>query len=177
MSNFMYRTFRPLWLSIMCFIFIISSCGIYTFNDVSIPEGVKTVKIGFIENKARYINPSLSAQLTDAFVKKVASQTKLTRIDDLNADYVINAEITSYEVSTSGVGSDHQASLNRLTVGVHMTLVDNHDADNRQTSEYDVSSSFDFSASQSLAQAETALMPQILKDLPDAMFNKVFSNW
>ena len=173
----MVRTIKPLGLVLICFAFILSSCGIYTFNDVSIPDGVKTVRIGFIENKARYINPSLSAQLTDAFVKKVNSQTKLTRIDDLNADYVINAEITGYDVSTSGVGGDHQASLNRLTVSVHMTFIDNHDAENRQTNEYDVSSSFDFSASQSLAQAETALMPQILKDLPDAMFNKVFSNW
>ena len=173
----MNRSFRLLGLLFICFVFSISSCGIYTFNDVSIPEGVKTVRIGYIENKARYINPSLSAQLTDAFVKKVASQTKLTRIDDMNADYVINAEITSYEVSTSGVGSDHQASLNRLAVGVHLTLIDNHDPENRTTNDYDVSSSFDFSATQSLAQAETALMPQILKDLPDAMFNKVFSNW
>ena len=165
---------RILWLLFICFIFSASSCGIYTFNDVSIPPEVKTVRIGFIENKAHYINPSLSAQLTDAFVKKVNSQTKLTRIDDMNADYVINSVIRQYDVTTSGVSSSNQASLNRLTVGVHMTLIDNT---KHETHEYDVSSTFDFSANLSLAQAETSLMSQILKDIPDAMFNKVFSNW
>jgi len=155
-------------------VFSISACGIYTFNDVSIPPEVKTIRIGFIENKAHYINPSLSAQLTDAFVKKVASQTKLTRIDDLNADYVINSVIRQYDVTTSGVSASNQASLNRLTVGLHMTLIDNT---KKETHEYDVSSTFDFSANLSLQQAENSLMTQILKDIPDAMFNKVFSNW
>jgi len=165
---------RSLWLFFLCFMLTISSCGIYKFNDTSIPENVKTIRIGFIENKARYINPSLSAQLTDAFVKKVASQTKLTRIDDMNADYVVNAVINHYDVTTSGVSSTSQASLNRLTVGVHMVLIDNTLKDQK---EFDVSSTFDFNANVSLAQAEASLMPQILKDIPDAMFNKIFSNW
>lgn len=165
---------RSLWLFFICFLFSISSCGIYTFNDVSIPPEVKTVRIGYIENKARYINPSLSAQLTDAFVKKVASQTKLTRIDDMNADYVISGVINHYDVTTSGVSSTSQASLNRLTVGVHLTLMDNT---KKESKEFDVSSTFDFNANISLPQAESTLMPQILKDIPDAMFNKIFSNW
>lgn len=165
---------RALWLFLICFTFSISSCGIYTFNDVSIPPEIQTIRIGFIENKARYVNPSLSPQLTDAFVKKVASQTKLTRIDDMNADYVINSVINQYNVSTSGVSSNNQASLNRLSVGLHMTLIDNK---HQETHEYDVSSTFDFSANMSLQQAEASLMSQILKDIPDAMFNKVFSNW
>ena len=165
---------RAIWLFFICFALSISSCGIYTFNDVSIPPEVKTIRIGFIKNQARYINPSLSAQLTDAFVKKVASQTKLTRIDDMNADYVINSVITQYDVTTSGVSNNNQASLNRLTVGLHMTLIDNTKKDQH---EYDVSSTFDFNANLSLTQAETSLMSQILKDIPDAMFNKVFSQW
>jgi len=168
----MHRTRRILWLLLICFTLTASSCGIYTFNDASIPPEVKTIRIGYIENKAHYINPSLSAQLTDAFVKKVNSQTKLTRVDDMNADYVVNSVIKQYDVTTSGVSSTNQASLNRLTVGVHMTLIDNT---KHETHEYDVSSTFDFSANLSLAQAETSLMSQILKDIPEAMFNKLFT--
>lgn len=164
---------RAAWLLLAFFLLSISSCGIYSFNDVSIPADVKTVKIGYIENKARYINPSLSAQVTDAFVKKVASQTKLTRIDDNNADYVINGTITNYDVTTSGVTAN-QASLNRLTVGVHLILIDNT---KKETKDYDVSSYFDFDANISLPQAESKLMPQIIKDMSEAMFNKIFSNW
>ncbi|WP_240377594.1 LptE family protein [Arachidicoccus soli] len=150
-----------------------SSCGIYTFHDVSVPDGVKTVKIGFIENKATYVNPRLSSQLTDAFVQLVANQTKLNRKDDNDADYVINSTITSYSVSTSGI-SGNQASQNRLTVSVHMQLIDNFKKDTKQ---FDVSSDFDFAASLSLQEAENKLMPDILKNLSEAMFNKIFSNW
>lgn len=161
------------WLFLAFFLLSISSCGIYSFKDVSIPANVKTVKIGYFDNKARYINPQLSPQLTDAFVKKVASQTKLTRLDDNNADYVINGTITNYDVSTSGV-TGNKASQNRLTVGVHMTLTDNTKKENK---EYDASSYFDFDANLSLPQAENKLMAQIIKDMSEAMFNKVFSNW
>lgn len=148
-----------------------TSCGIYTFKDVSIPPEIKTVKIGFIENKATYVNPRLSSQLTDAFVKMIASQTKLTRVDNNDADYVINSTITNYTVSTSGI-SAKQTSLNRLTVGVQMTLIDNV---NKATKEYDVSTSFDFDANLSLQQAETNLMSDIIKNTTEAMFNKIFS--
>ena len=169
----MRNSSRAGWLILAIFLLSMSACGIYSFNDVSIPPEVKTVKIGYIENKARYINPRLSSQITDAFVKKVASQTKLIRKDDNNADYVINGTITNYDVTTSGV-SANQASLNRLTVGVHLVLIDNT---KQETKDYDVSSYFDFNANLSVQQAENTLMAQITKDMSEAMFNKVFSNW
>jgi hypothetical protein len=37
-----------------------SSCGIYSFADVSIPDSIKTVRINFFENRAQYVNPQLS---------------------------------------------------------------------------------------------------------------------
>lgn len=154
-------------------------CGIYSFHNTSIPVGVKTVYIGFIDNKAAYINPQLSAQLTDAFTQLVANQTKLKRVNDMDANYVITSTITNYDVTTSGV-STTQASQNRLTVGVHIVLNEHYTADTtviNDTKEYDASGNYDFSASLSLQQAESQLMPQILKDMAQSMFNKVFSNW
>src|SRR5690348_5842838 len=63
-----------LWLAACIVLF--SSCGIYTFKDVSIPPEVKTVKISYIENKARIVNPQLSPRLTDALQQKISNQTK-----------------------------------------------------------------------------------------------------
>ena len=39
--------------------------GCYSFKDVSIPPEVKTARVNYIENKAPYVNPQLSPQLTD----------------------------------------------------------------------------------------------------------------
>jgi len=49
--------------------------------------------------------------------------------------------------------------------------------DDKKNFEADVASTFDFAASQSLSQAESALNEQIVKNLVDAIFNKIFSNW
>ena len=45
-------------------------------SDVSIPDSIKTVKINFIENKARYVNPRLSPTLTDKLRQKIVGHDK-----------------------------------------------------------------------------------------------------
>ena len=50
---------------------ILSSCGIYKFKDSVIPTDVKTVKIGYIENKATYVNPQVSQLMTDKLQQKI----------------------------------------------------------------------------------------------------------
>src|ERR1700748_1071791 len=70
--------------------FLFSSCGIYTFRDVSVDYSkIKTVKVGFIDNKARYVNPQLSPRLTDAIKQKINSYTKLTLVNSDDASYII----------------------------------------------------------------------------------------
>src|SRR5687768_9242217 len=54
-----------------------SSCKIYSFRDISIPDTIRTVKVNFIENKAPYVDPQLSPRLTDKLRQKIVSQTKL----------------------------------------------------------------------------------------------------
>ena len=155
---------------------LLISCGIYSFRDVSIPPEIKTIKINYIQNRAQYINPQLSPKLTDALIKKITQQTKLRRIEDNSADYVIDAEITNYMVTTSGV-SQERASTNRLSVGVHITQYDNF---LNKVNEYDVSRDFDFAASLSITQAEAQLVDSqngIVNTLTDDIFNKIFSNW
>ena len=91
----------------------ISSCGIYSFRDAVIPENIKTIKIGFIENKARYVNPQLAPLLTDKLQQKIMSQTKLTRTNNDDAHYQIYATITNYDPSQTVGVSAQQASTNR----------------------------------------------------------------
>ncbi len=57
------------------------SCKVYSFKDVSIPPDVKTMRIAYIENRARYVNPQLSPQLTDKLKQKINNQTRLTQVE------------------------------------------------------------------------------------------------
>lgn len=152
---------------------LLSGCGIYTMRDVSIPPEIKTIKLNFIENKATYVNPQLSPRLTDRLQQKIISQTRLNRTNDENADWIVSGYISEYRVTTSGI-SAQQTSMNRLTVGVKITLKDNV---NQKTNTYDVNRSFEFNASQSLQQAETALGEDILRGVSEEIFNRLFSNW
>ena len=174
------KTKSVIHLSIILFIgFLILNiafapgCGVYRFADVSIPDSIKTVKVNFIENKARYVNPQLSPQLTERLRLKIISQTRLTQINSDNAHYDITGYISDYSISTSGI-ANQQTQTNRLSVGVHIT-VNNQLANSKQ--EYDVSRSFEFSASSSLQAAEAQLLDEMVRNISDDIFNRIFSNW
>ena len=154
----------------------LSSCGVYSFKDVSIDYSkYKTIKIGFIENKARYINPQLSTKLTDKIQQKIINQTKLLRTNNDNAHLDLSGYITNYDPSQTVGISNQQTTTNRLTVTVHFILKDNIE---NKTQEFDITRNFDFSASLSLQQAEASLLDKdVIPTITDEIFNKIFSNW
>ena len=149
-------------------------CGIYKFNDASIDPAVKTVKIEYIQNKARYVNPQFAQKLTDKIQQKITTGTKLTRTNDDAAHYIISGTVTTYDgTQTVGV-SNQQANTNRLTITVHMTLRKTLE---NKTEEFDVSRSFDYSANLSFNTAEAQLVDEAVRSLTDDIFNRIFSNW
>jgi hypothetical protein len=160
------------YLAGLLLITVFSAC--YSFKDVSIPPEVKTIRINYIENKARYVNPQLSPQLTDKLRQKVISQTGRTQIQGDNADYDISGYISDYSLTTTGI-SNQQAASNRLNISVHITFKNR--LDDKKNFEADITRNFDFSSTLSLPQAEAQLNETIIKNLSDEIFNRLFSNW
>src|SRR5215469_14634824 len=155
-------------------LFATSDCHVsMKLRDVSIPPDVKTVKVNFIENHARYVNPQLSPSLTDRLRQKIVNQTRLSQTNG-DADWEVSGFVSDYSVSTSGI-SQQQASINRLNVSVHITLLDRKK--NNDQREFDVSHSFDFPASQTLQEAESQKGDDIVRNMTDEIFNQIFSNW
>lgn len=152
--------------------YLLSSC--YSFKDVSIPAEVKTVKVNYIENRARIVNPQLSQRLTDKLRQKIVNQTRLSQTNSDDAHYDISGQITDYYVTTSGI-SNQQAASNRLNVTVH--LVFKNRLDDKKNFEADLTRNFDFSANVPLSQAEASLTDLIVQNMTDEIFNRIFSNW
>ncbi|KIC93719.1 hypothetical protein OI18_15820 [Flavihumibacter solisilvae] len=148
--------------------------GCYSFKDISIPPEVKTARINYFENKARYVNPILSPQLTDKLRQKVVSQTKLTQIQGDDAHYEISGTITDYSLTTVGIANQQSAS-NRLNVSVH--IIFKNRLDEKKDFEADITRNFDFNANLSLQQAEQQLNETMIRNLADEIFNRIFSNW
>ncbi len=160
-------------LIIICSL-LITACGVYSFKDVSIDyTKYKTIKIGFIENRAPIINTQLAPKLNDKLQQKIVSQTKLTRTNNDDAHYQLSGFISTYNVTTTAISST-QAATNRLNIGVHMVVKNTLE---NKTDEFDVSRNFDFSANLSIDQAYVQLQDEILRNLTDEIFNHIFSNW
>ena len=168
------KTNRILFLPVIAMLLavVFGSCNVYRFRDVSIPPEVNTFKVYFIENKATYINPQISPQLTDQLRQKIATQTRLKQTNG-DADWEITATITDYSFSTSGI-SNQQSVTNRINVTVQIEL---NDLVKGVVTPLSVSRNFDFPSTQSIQQAEVALLNDIIKGLSDDIFNRLFSNW
>ena len=160
-------------LSIL-FTAVVVCSGCYSFKDVSIPPEVKTVRVNYIENRAPYVNPQLSPQLTERLRQKINNQTRLTLIPGEDAHYDITAEIRGYSVTTAGI-TEQEAATNRLQITVHIKFLNR--LDEKANFEADVSRNFDFSASLTQQQAEAQQSEEILRNLTDEIFNRIFSNW
>ena len=135
---------------------------------------MKTFRVNYLENKAQYVNTQLSPQLTEQLKQKIIGTTRLKQTNSDDAHYDISGFVSQYYVSTVGV-ADKQSTGNRLTVGFH--LVFRNTLDDKQNFEADLVRNFDFSARESLQTAERTLNTDIVKQLVEEIFNKIFSNW
>lgn len=163
-------------LGFVSVIFTFATCK-YSFKDTSpIPADITTFRVNLFGNRAHYVTPTLAPALTEKLRQKIISQTRLRETKNDDANYDISGYISDYSVTTSGV-QNQQASSNRLNVTFHLIFKNTVDPDPAKSFETDLTSNYDFPASQSLAQAEADKMDNIIKTVTDAIFNKIFSNW
>ncbi len=164
-------------LALALMIFMLSGCSSckYGFKDVApIPTEVKTFRVNYLENKAQYVNTQLSPQLTERLKQKIIGTTRLTQTNNDDAHYDISGFVSQYYATTVAI-SNNQSSGNRLNVGFH--LVFRNTLDDTKSFEADIARTFDFPATQSLQDAERSLNEEMVKNIVDEVFNRIFSNW
>jgi hypothetical protein len=154
----------------LCF----ATCKYSTKDTAPIPAEIKTFRVNYFENKARYVNPQITPAVTEKLKQKIIGQTRLRQTNNDDADYDISGYLSDYSETTSGI-SGQNASSNRLNVSFH--LIFKNALDSKKDFETDVTSNYDFSAQLTLPQAEPNLSYNIVKNNTDAIFNKIFSNW
>ncbi len=163
----------PIYLFIML-AFNFATCK-YSFKDVgAIPQEVKTFRVNYLENKARYVNPQLSPQLTEKVKQKIIGNTRLRQTNEDSTHYDISGYVSDYSVTTTGI-TNNTSTTNRLTVSFHLIFKNN--LDDKKSFETDLSNNFDFNGQKDVQQAGSELNDEIVKNIVDAIFNKIFSNW
>ena len=165
---------KPRLLSLLAVLPLVTACGIYSFSGTSIQADVRTITIPYVEYKALRVNPSLSANLTQALQEKYRKLTSLEQVD-VDGDLEVVCEITGYEVAATAVTADEVAAQNRLTVSVKI------DFQNRLYPEDDFSKNFsayaDYDSTNALDAVEATLCEEIIDKLIEDIFNATVANW
>jgi len=157
-------------------IFMFSSCS-FTLNGAS-TVGLKTIYVGYIENNAPLVNPTLAQNFTEALKARIRSTTNLSIVQTQEADAVITGTITGYSqapvsIQATNNNTAHIAGASALTVTVQIKYVNN--VDKKLSFEQSFSEQQNFTGD--LASSEGKIVPVITTSLIDDIYNKAFANW
>lgn len=150
----------------------------YSFTGASIGADVKTVKIDYIINRAKVVNPTLSQTVTEELKNKFSRELGLT-ISNESADLEFSGQITGYTTAPKAIkqsddGKDY-ASQNRFTLTVRVKFVNN--TDHEQDFDSSFSAYVDYDSTQDFNSVEDTLVDQALEQVLDDIFNKSVANW
>ena len=148
---------------------VLTGCKVtYSLSGASIPANP------YFPNNATLVSPTLSSTLTDELQTRFTNQTKLELVPE-NGDLAFEGEITSYTVQPVAVTSNDMAAMNRLTITVKVKFT------NRIDPTFDFNRSFsafqEYPSSNDLSSVEGTLIPELVTQLVDDIFNAAVSNW
>jgi len=168
---------RPHILLALCLAFSVSalsSCGIYSFTGTSIQPDVRSVSIGFFENKALKVYPSLSTDLTEAIRSEFRKMTPLEQVEE-DGDISIEGQIVDYRITMAALTASEVAATNRLTITVKLQFA------NKKYPDEDFEKTFsqyaDYDSQQTIDAVESSLCADIIKLLVEDIFNATVANW
>lgn len=153
---------------------MLSGCGIYSFSGASIPPDAKTLSVIYFPNKAPIVQPMLSKNITEALQDKFRSESSLSVIQR-NGDLAIEGEITGYDTQPIAIQGNQIAALNRFTLTVNVRF--RNKFDEKANFESSFSRYRDYNSSQSLSAVELTLLPSMLEEIVQDIFNKCVVNW
>ncbi|MBN1988009.1 MAG: LptE family protein [Bacteroidales bacterium] len=146
----------------------------YSFTGASISPEVKTVNVDYFQNLSSLVNPQLSGYLTEELKNRFVSQTSLNVVR-ADGDLQFSGQITGYSVTPIAIQSNEVAAQNRLTITVKVKFVNNKDP--KQNYDKSFSRYADFESSQNFSSVESQLMPTIVGELVEDIFNNAVANW
>ena len=153
---------------------LLGACGIYSFTGASISPDAETVSIGYFQNNASMVQPTLSNSMTESLKDQFISQTNLN-LTETSGDLQFEGEITGYKVKPIAIQANETAAQNRLTISVKVTFTNTLDENQNYSQSF--SHYADFDSSQDLSSLETELIDQIVEVLSENIFNKAVANW
>ena len=149
-----------------------SRYGLDLYGERKLAELLRQLcKLDFHWIRLHYMYPD---QLTDALIDKFTRQTRLAQVDE-GGDFAFEGEITGYSSTTASVASDDYALLNRLSITVKVrftNVLDEAMSFNKSFTAY-----ADYDSTKLLTEVAGELVPEIVDQLVNDIFQAAASNW
>jgi hypothetical protein len=147
----------------------------YSLSGATVPAELKTLSVVPFNDVSNSGLTNLSRDFTNQLRTKCESKTRLTIIAD-GGDATFEGEITGYNATQpSAIQSDDMAATNRFTVSVHVKFYNS--ADPKLDYDANFTKYKDYPTTLSVNQAVSTVLPEIMNELTDDIFNKAFLNW
>lgn len=158
----------------LCLCFVSTSCGVYSFTGTSLSPDIKTFTVQNFSMGVAGGPANLPIQVNEKLKEYFQRNTSLTLMPT-GGDLILEGTLTGYDVLPVAPTANDQAGFNRLTVTVQIRFTNTLD----ETKDFDQSFSFfaDFPQGQTLNQNEARLLPDILDQIVQNIFNKSAADW
>ena len=167
------------FIYLLLFVFIIKSCGNYSFTGASIPDGTESFQVNFFENEAgnsmgSIFEPGLDRDFTIALQDILQNQTNLQLVSS-DGDLIYEGEITEYRVSPMTATSNLQASQNRLSVGINVRFTNLKKEDDNFERRFTFY--YDYPAEVQLLNVKSEAHDIIFERITQDIFNASLAKW
>jgi len=164
-------------LAMGCVIFL--SPGCYTLKSASIPPELNNINVGFFENNATLVVPTLSQQFTEALKDRVRSTTRLSIVGG-EGQARITGYVTDYRFAPISIQATNNntapiAGASQLSITVHVKFVCDVCKDKKINFDRDFTKTMNYTGD--ISTQEQTLILAINKQLIDDIFNAAFNNW
>jgi hypothetical protein len=152
---------------------LLNSCEVqYAMVDGSIDADTYSVDI--FEVQAANAPAGYGSIFTEFLRDFIVSRSKLKMVKE-NAEIEISGKVTSYFTTPVAVQSNEVAALNRLTISVKVSVINNKEE--KQSFEKVFTQFSDYDSSNDLSTVEDQLLEDINEKISQDILNQLSSNW
>lgn len=155
---------------------LLAGCINYSFTGTSIPSGVRTIHIPFLQDRSQSGLGDLSDRLNRTLVDRFVNQSSLSLTNEQeNADAFIEGAIQNYVNRPFSVGGDEQADLNEIQITVRAAFQYASEEEPLWDKSFSGSATYDVASNPVEGEIEAA--EEALQQIAQNMFNDAVSNW
>ena len=157
--------------------FLVTSCkiqlGLAPITSIDYNK-VKTVSIAEFQNQSEYVYAPLAIQFNQELKDMFIQQTRLQLVNS-GGDLEISGEITGYNQYNQGVDASGYSSEVKLTLTVKVRYVNN--TNHEEDFEQQFSAFQTYESTQLLTAVQDQLIPLMIEDITEQIFNSTVANW